>query len=59
MASPAVQDPFADMRPHHDHENWVTKMIRGYMVTPEDREKKLSAVLTKMKCGADDLCVPP
>ena len=49
------QDPFADMRPHHDHKNWITEWIRSKMVTPEDREKKLAAVLGKMKNGADEL----
>jgi hypothetical protein len=29
------------------------------MVTPEDREKKLAAILGKMKNGADELCAPP
>jgi hypothetical protein len=53
------QDPFADMRPYHDHENWITKWIRSKMVTPEDREKKLAAILGKMKNGADELCAPP
>ena len=50
-----TQDPFADMRPKHDHDNWITKWIRSKMVTPEDREKKLAAVLGKMKNGADEL----
>jgi len=54
-----AQDPFADMRPYHDHENWITKWIRSKMVTPEDREKKLAAILGKMKNGADELCAPP
>ena len=54
-----TQDPFADMRPHHNHDHWVTKWIRSYMVTPEDRERKLAAVLGKMKMGADELCASP
>ena len=49
------QQPFADMRPFHDHKNWITEWIRSKMVTPEDREKKLAAVLGKMKNGADEL----
>ena len=49
------QDPFADMRPHHDHKHWITEWIRSKMVTPEDREKKLTAILGKMKNGADEL----
>jgi len=47
------------MRPYHDHENWITKWIRSKMVTPEDREKKLAAILGKMKNGADELCAHP
>jgi hypothetical protein len=47
------------MRPYHDHEHWITKWIRSKMVTPEDREKKLAAILGKMKNGADELCAPP
>jgi|AntRauMFilla1563_2_1112583.scaffolds.fasta_scaffold56612_1 hypothetical protein len=43
------------MRPFHDHKNWITEWIRSKMVTPEDREKKLAAVLGKMKNGADEL----
>ena len=50
-----TQDPFADMRPHHDHDHWMTKWIRSYMVTPEDRERKLAAILGKLKNGADEL----
>jgi hypothetical protein len=50
-----TQDPFADMRPHHDQDHWITKWIRSQMVTPENREKKLAAILGKMKIGADEL----
>lgn len=47
------------MRPYHDHDNWITKWIRSKMVTPEDREKKLAAVLGKIKNGADELLATP
>ena len=47
------------MRPHHDHKHWITDWIRSKMVTAEDREKKLSAVLGKMKNGADELYSSP
>ena len=47
------------MRPHHDHKHWITEWIRSKMVTAEDREKKLSAVLGKMKNGADELYSSP
>jgi len=43
------------MRPFHDHKHWITEWIRSKMVTPEDREKKLAAVLSKIKNGADEL----
>ena len=50
-----MSDPFADMRPNHDHNHWITKWISSYMVPAAERDEKTRNILLGIQDGAKEL----
>ena len=50
-------DPYVDMRPNHDHNHWITKWIRSYIVPAAEREEYNRVGLMETQDGAVALYV--
>eukprot|EP00960_Hanusia_phi_P028118 747219-Hanusia_phi.AAC.8 len=54
MMESVKYDSLADSRPNVTENHWLTTMIRGYMIHPEDKEKRLRECLTKVSAQAEE-----
>ena len=48
-------DVYADSRPRHDANHWITNWIRSKMETPAERYEKLNTHLTRIQERAHEM----